>query len=163
MYSRHSCQLSDCTPLGTLATTYLDSELRQAIHCRFGMEVAVATMFSRVVVDGVTYHSQAYHRSKRRNSYSVAYDDNGVMKLGFIRYFLNLSSLSIAVITPLSPTENYCYSSCLSVLRESLVPVASQVSLVIVPINCLRGKCVCVSFDGNVYFAKQPNPYFYFE
>ena len=103
---RHS---RDYRSLGLLTNIVLDEELREALYCRFQRNVNTGTSFSRAVVHGVTYHSQAYQRIKRRNSYTVAYSDGGVVKLGFIRCFLSISTVTVAIISPLTPSNSHCY------------------------------------------------------
>lgn len=153
--------LSDCSPIGALSKVNLDVELGQAIYGRFGQHFTVGTVFERAVVDRVTYYSQAYHRTKTRNSYTAAFKDGEVVKFGFIQRYISLSSFTVAVVTPLVPTDNFCYSRQLPLLRNYLIPVVALSSVVIVPVSSILHKLVCVNIDSSLYLARQPNSFYF--
>lgn len=163
LLTNHCRQLSDCIPLGNCTLTTLASGLRQEIQSRFHIDVHSGTMFSWVMLKGTIYHSQAYQRTKHRNSYTVAYTDNDIVKLGFIRFYLSLRTFTVAIITPLIPADHHCCSTKLTVLSENLVPVISGTTTVVVPVTSLMEKYICIPIDGKIYLAKQPNPFFYFD
>ena len=166
VYDSHDFRrLSDCTPLGNGILTTLSSEVREAVLSHFQMDAPTGTMFLRVMVKGVVYHSKAYQRTKLRNSYSVAYNDDGVVRLGFIRFFLSLHSFTIAVVTPLKAADHYCYPAILSILKQRIIPVIphDNPTLAIVPVANLLGKCVCTPLESKLYLSKQPNPFSYFD
>ena len=76
---------------------------------------------------------------------------------GFINYFLSLSSSSVAVVTPLTPNSTYCYPHQLNVLRQCIIPVSVESSVVVVPAKCILYKCVCIEFGDVTFVAKLPN------
>ena len=161
LLTNHCRQLSDCVPLGHCSLTTLAAGLRQEIQSQFQIDVHSGTSFSRVKLKGTIYHSQAYQRTKHRNSYSVAYTDNDIVKFGFVRFYLSLQTFIVAVITPLVPADHHCCSTKLTVLSENLVPVISGTSPVVVPVSRLLEKYICIPIDGKMYLAKQPNLFFY--
>ena len=107
LLTNHCRQLSDCVPLGHCSLTTLAAGLRQEIQSQFQIDVHSGTSFSRVKLKGTIYHSQAYQRTKHRNSYSVAYTDNDIVKFGFVRFYLSLQTFTVAVITPLVPADHH--------------------------------------------------------
>ncbi len=131
-------------------------DVREAIYRTHAIDVPKGTIFFRAVVGRSTYYSLQYGRTTR-NSYTVCYIDNGVEKFGFIRYFVCLQSTSLAVITPLTPTCNYCYPQTISVLCERVIPVVVQSSFVAMSVKCLLYKCVYIDFGSSKFIAKLPN------
>ena len=144
--------------------TILDPVVKQAINTNFRANINIGTVITRAIINGTTYYSQLYHRVTKRNSYSVAYLSDGIFKFGFIEYFVSLYSLTIAVITPLTLTDSYCYPSKLQVLRSFSFPVLLTSSTDVVPVRNLLYKCVCINADGSsMYIVRQPNKFYYFE
>ena len=98
----------------------------------FNVDLEVASVFERAIIQGEVYHSNCYHRTQVRNSYTVEYTDGDI---GFINF---LESSTVVVITPLIPTSNSCYPQCLSVLSKCIVPVTA------VAAKYILHKCVCI-------------------
>ena len=140
-----------CVPLGNCTLTTLASGLRRI---DFILTSIQERCFSWVMLKGTIYHSQAYRRTKHRNSYSVAYTDNDIVKFGFIRFYLSLRSLTVAVITTLIPADHHCCSTKLTVLSENLVPVISGSTTVVVPVTSLMKKYIRIPIDGEINLAK---------
>lgn len=157
----HRCTLSDCSPIGALSKIILNVELSQAIYDQFSIHLTMGTVFERAVVNHVTYYSQAYRRTKKRNSYTVAFKDGEVIKFGFIQRYISLSSFTVAVITPLIPTDSYCYSRHLPMLRNYLIPVVTLSSVAVVAVSSFIHKLVCINIDSSLYVARQPNSYYF--
>ena len=157
----HRLPLPDCSVLGPIHTTTLHPEVQKAIHDQYDVNVTMASIFYRAVINGKTYHSKEYTRTKVRNSYTVSYIDNGIPKYGFIQYFLSLPSFSVAVITPLTPTSHYCYPQQLSILCKCLIPVCTESSVAIACTKSLLNKCVCIDLCTAMFIAKLPNQLYY--
>ena len=78
---------------------------------------------------------------------------------GLIQYFLSLSQFSVAVIyvTPLTPSSNYCFPAQLHVLKDLIVPVVVESSVVVISVDCLLYKCVFISVSDSVFIVNPPN------
>lgn len=156
-HSPSTVALSGCAAIGPIYTIHLEPGLRRAVQEQFQIEIEMASTFYRAMIQGKTYYSKSYTRAKTRNSYTVQYTDNGVQKFGFINYFLSVSSLCVAVVTPLTPTSSYCFPPVLSILCDRIIPVSVESSTVLVSTNCLSCMCVCISVGGAVSVARSPN------
>ena len=145
--------------IGQTRTTTLDADIRQLISRTFHISAETATVFHRVVLKGETYYSRGYNRTKTRNSYTIEYNNGstGQQMFAFIKYFLSFSSHTAAVITPLQPTNEFCYPCTLRVLRSCIVPVHVESSVCLIPLSGLLHKCVCLRLPETTYIARLPN------
>ena len=146
--------LEDCTVIGSLKTINLDIEVQRKVSEAFQTAAETASAFFRATINGETYYSRAYDRARVRNSYTVEYIDNERHKFGYIEYFISLKAHTAAVITPLTPTQNFCYPASLRVLRRNLVPVCVASSICVISLSCILHKCVCVSLSNYTYIAR---------
>ena len=137
---------------------HLEQEVMEILQQKFLIDTNVASQFTRAVIDGKEYYSQVYPRVTKRNSYTVCYSEDGVTKYGFIKYFLSLPSLSVAVINKLTPTSAFCYPPRLSILHSRIVPVKPESSIDVVSLRSLVCKCVYISFSStNIYVSVLAN------
>jgi hypothetical protein len=144
--------------LGVVKKVKLEQEVVDALRRKLLIHVDVASQFTRAVVGGVKYYSQAYTRVTKRNSYTVCYKDGGATQYGLIKYFLSLQNQSVAVVNKLRTTSDHCYAQGLGILCSRVVPVKLQSSVEVIPIKCLMSKCVYCSFSStNIFIAVPPN------
>ena len=138
---------------------HLEDEVQSLLRERFGVDMEVGRKFLRVQIKGKVYHSTEYKRMKTRNSYTVCYSAGAVEKFGFIRYFISLSTTTVAVISPLIPSSHHCYPPELSVLHSRVIPViAAHDSIIdVVSVSFIVSKCVFIDFNGCMYVARLPN------
>ena len=97
---------------------------------------------------------------KTRNNFTVCYrDERGGHKFGLVQYFLSLQDTTVAVITPLTATTEYCYPIQLRELQHCIVPVKIEPLMVVVPVSSFLFKCVYMdSCDPDVKYVAVP-PY----
>ena len=156
-------QLRDSTPLGNWTLTPLTTELRQAIQSLFRIDTTIGTMFSCVLVNGVTYHNQAYQRTKCRISYSVAFIDNDAIKCGFILFFLIcVPSLLLSSLPSYPLSSTVTLQNCLFCSKALF-----QLSLVLPQLLSMSLICwISISEYLLMATSTQPNPltnqYYYF-
>ena len=133
--------------------------MQRAIYSLFKITLETASAFYRAIVNKETYYSKLYRRAKVRNSYTVAYVDGDTQKYGFIEYFLSLPSHTAVVITPLTPTSDYCYPEHVrTLLCRKIIPVSVHSSFSVISSVSLLYKCVCIALPGGTFIAKLPNP-----
>ena len=150
--------LIDCHVLGPVKKVQVEQEVADSLYQKLTIRADVASQFTRAIVGGVRYYSQAYTRVTKRNSYTVCYKDGGATHYGLIKYFLSLPNQSVAVLNKLSTTSDYCYARGLGILCSRVVPVKLQSSIEIIPVKSLISKCVYCSFSStNIFIAVPPN------
>ena len=150
--------LIDCHVLGPVKKVQVEQEVADSLNQKFTIRADVASQFTREIVGGVKYYSQAYTRVTKRNSYTVCYKDGGATHYGLIKYFLSLPNQSVAVLNKLSTTSDHCYARGLGILCSRVVPVKLQSSVEIIPVKSLISKCVYCSFSStNIFIAVPPN------
>lgn len=114
-------KLSDCYAVGQLYNTKLGEDVRRLIDEKYGSGSAptMASQFLRACVNKTLYYSKSYTRMKTRNSYTVCYkDDDNCEQYALVNYFLSLQTMSVAVVTPLSLTTEFCFPHQLCELRQ---------------------------------------------
>ena len=104
----------------------LSSEVQDALKEMFGVDVEMAQTFHRMQVNGKVYHSREYKRMKTRNSCTICYSADGQEKYGLIEFFTCLPTCTVAVITQLETSSNYCYKPELTILCSRVIPVVSD-------------------------------------
>ena len=140
--------LSDCRVTGGVKTVQLNLEVIEMLQRKFSINIDVASQFTRAVINGREYYSQAYPRVTKRNSYTVCYKEGGATRYGLIKYFLSLPSQSVAVINVLTPTPAFCYPQRLTDLQSRIVPVKVESSTDIVLVRSLMCKCVYINLSS---------------
>ena len=144
--------------LGTIRTVQLEQEVVDTLRQKLMMDVNTASQFTRAIVGGIRYYSQAYTRVTKRNSHTVCYMDGEATRYGLIKYFLSLPNQSVVVLNKLIPTTSHCYPRGLGILCSRIVPVQLHNSIDIVPVNSLVSKCVYCSFSSTSrYISLTPN------
>ena len=134
--------LPDCRVVGGIKTVHLEQEVVEMIQEKVMVDADVASKFTRAIVDGREYYSQAYTRITKRNSYTVCYKEGETMRYGLIKYFLSLPNESVAIVNTLTPTSAYCYPQLLGILRSRIIPMKIESSINIIPVKSLVCKCV---------------------
>lgn len=102
--------LLDCHVLGTIRTEQLEQEMVDTLQQKLMVDVNTASQFTRAIIGGIRYYSQAYTRMTKRNSHTVCYMDGEATQYGLIKYFLSLPNQSVAVVNrphdnPLLPSR----------------------------------------------------------
>ena len=150
--------LLDCHVLGTIRTVQLEQEMVDTLQQKLMVDVNTASQFTRAIIGGIRYYSQAYTRVTKRNSHTVCYMDGEATQYGLIRYFLSLPNQSVAVVNRLIPTTTHCYPQGLGILCSWIVPVQLENSIDVIPVNSLVSKCVYCSFSStSIYISLTPN------
>ena len=158
MHVHYRVMLIDCHVLGPVKKVQVEQEVANSLHQKLTIRADVASQFTRAIVGGVKYYSQAYTRVAKRNSYTVCYKDGGATHYGLIKYFLSLPNQSVAVLNKLSTTSGHCYARGLGILCSRVVLVKLQSSVEIIPVKSLISKCVYCSFSStNIFIAVPPN------
>lgn len=150
-------KFSDCCIHGTTEQVVLLPDIWRLMFEIYGIDVVVASKFLRATLKGEVFYSKAYQCTKKYNSFSVAYSDGQVVRHGIIQYFISVPSLSVAIITPLTPTTHYCYPHVLHLLHNCISPVVIDSSVVVVPVKFLLNKCVGIDFSNSMFLVKPPN------
>ena len=120
--------------------------MQRLIFQTFNIHVETASIFFRAMIKGEMYYSRLYRRAKVRNSYTVEYRDHG--RFGFIEHFISLKSHTAVIITPLTPTEDYCYPKTFHALRTRIIiPVWVESSVSFILSSCHM--CMSFSLRGN--------------
>ena len=77
--------LIDCHVLGPVKKVQVEQEVADSLHQKLTIRADVASQYTRAIVGGVKYYSQAYTRVTKRNSYTVCYKDGGATHYGLIK------------------------------------------------------------------------------
>ena len=87
----------------------IDSDIRDILNEKYGYGSASETASRFLRASGTA---------------TVCYqDESGGCNFGLVQYFLSLRNTTVAVITPLTATTEYCYSIQLRELQCSIIPI----------------------------------------
>lgn len=130
-------------------------------------------VFYRCQVNGVVYQCEKYKRVTARNNFSVSFNMNGTLTYGFIKTFIKVAEGCNDVMC----TELGCqcehavrYWAIIEILDvppcqlsngilKHIVLVMPTNRLVVVKINSIQEKCVCVDVSSGTWVCHLPNGY----
>ena len=88
-------------------------------------------------------------RVKKRNSYTVVYESSStVCKCGHIEYFFVHAGEEYAAVHELSVLAN---PESVWVATRGLLPVKKESHLSLVPLQCLKNKCIFIDIESHLY------------
>ena len=122
------------------------------------------TTLYRINFRGHTYYSSQYERVKKRNSYTIAYLDNGVRKYASIKYFLYTCQKVLAVLNPLLPleltfSETFGLHTALS--SQSFIPVRVADKIELCCAEDILTKCLLLDMNSILYIVMFPSTLIY--
>ena len=77
--------------LGASVVKTLSVEVAQQIRALHGSCGEREEIVFRINIDGQLYYSSENKRVKKRNTYTIEYKKNGVLKFGLVQYYVFLS------------------------------------------------------------------------
>ena len=107
-------------------------------------------LFYRAIIKNELFYSAEYGRVKTRNSYTVAYIEENMIKYGLVQYFLLFNTQALAAVKPLQlvRTAQAQFRVCVEVLDSIFFPVAVVDSLCFIPVNSIVSKQLFINFDS---------------
>ena len=122
-------------------------------------------VFQRCIVNGCLFYSKLYTRTKKRNSFTVAYCLNNVVQFCQIDYFLCISVCDsqyvYAYVTKYAQqctnqSHFHVSNNALDYGVQRIVPVCVS-NNILIDVNCLLCKCVFVTVSAQDYVCVPPN------
>ena len=120
------------------------------------------TTVYRIEFQGVVYFSKAYQRVKKRNRYTVLYQNDEQEEFGLIEYFLFLHHKIIVVLKLLSPIPVTCkshFNLSTTVLDtvSFLTPVVKTNTVECCFVEDFVRKCLFIDFNSIQYVCQFPS------
>ena len=136
--------------LGTMVLKRLHPQITDILASKHGIHEELQPVFYRLLRKGETFYSKEYRRTKKRNSYTIAFHSGDVISYGYIMYFVNINSIKLpfAVVQRLVPVRVDKFHPVTSVQLQQVE---------IVHVNNIIEKCVCMHLRNSTYLATFPS------
>ncbi|XP_053387539.1 uncharacterized protein LOC128551126 [Mercenaria mercenaria] len=146
-------------------------EVRKLVGC----ENVQLNFYNRAKIKGNLYHSMAYSRVTKRNSYSVKFLLNGNICFGFIHWFAtfrnNSVDYSMACVEKFEIKNWNVFEQCDAIddedelIRQNFMNVnlphikllKQCGKMLVISVEDICNLCICANFDDVYYFCEEPN------
>lgn len=113
----------------------------------------------RIEVRGHTYYSRMYKRVKKRNSYTVLFNSDGVTKYGLIEFFLYIACKVVVVLKPLVPMqislkEHFNLTTTALDCQPFIIPVNIENTVGFCFAEDILCKCIFLNFNSVCYVVR---------
>ena len=125
---------------------------------------------SRLKINGQVFHSKAYTRVHKRNSYSVKFHLKDEICYGFIEWFGvyrdNDASKPLACIEKLEQEEFNFFSECndelvltnfMDIDLSHFQYLKTSETMCVVSVSDIIQMCICLDIDNKICFCLEPN------
>ena len=114
------------------------------------------TVYYRLQKMNQLIYSALYDRVKKRNSYTVCFIDCGTLKFGQIQFFFTLSGNPVAAVKLLETDHSaqHHFQLTFNALDSRIFLVKRVEVLKVIPVQCIKEKCVFIDLQDNLYVAR---------
>ena len=111
--------------LGASVVKTLSVEVAQQIRALHGSCGEREEIVFQINIDGQLYYSSENKRVKKRNTYTIEYKKNGVLKFGLVQYYVFLSHNVLLAVVKEHETLNVTCKDCFQLTSSALDTVSS--------------------------------------